>query len=319
MRDSRIGNISSFAPVIIPTLCRYEHFRRCVESLSKCTHADKTELIIGLDYPAEPKHDYGYHKILEYLDSGRIDGFKNVVVFKTDVNLGVNENYKRIKEYAFSKYDRLIASEDDNEFSPAFLDYINSGLDRFEDDSSVMAICGYNYPIDMGGMDNSAYKSQKFSAWGVAYWREKSDFYVNTVHTEEYARAIFRSPFKFCRILFKNPRLLAGIRSMLKENVLWGDVMHEASHILEHQYAIFPRISLVRNWGHDGSGVNCDGEDNSLFIIQPISDRHFFDWPEHVNIAGKTIRKRLNEYYGVTFGAMTKKLIVHIFKQARNV
>ena len=318
MTNHHRENISSFAPVVIPTLCRYEHFKRCVESLSRCIHADKTELIIGLDYPSDPKHESGYRKILQYLDSG-IKGFKDVVVLKTDVNIGVGENYKRIREYAFSKYDRLIVSEDDNEFSPAFLDYINTGLDRFEEDVSVMAICGYNYPIDMDGMEDSAYKSQKFSAWGVAYWRKKFDVYINTVYTEEYARSVFLSPFKFCKIFFKNPLLLVGIRSMLKKNALWGDVMREVSHILEHQYAIFPRISLVRNWGHDGSGVNCDVGDNNLFVLQPISDKCFFDWPESVNVANKIIRRRLNIYYGITFRAITKKLMFRILKQIRNV
>lgn len=43
--------VDNFAPVIIPTLCRYEHFKECLESLSRCTWAEKTEVYIGLDYP----------------------------------------------------------------------------------------------------------------------------------------------------------------------------------------------------------------------------------------------------------------------------
>lgn len=43
--------ITHYAPVIIPTLNRYVHLKRCVDSLAKCTHAPDTELIIGLDYP----------------------------------------------------------------------------------------------------------------------------------------------------------------------------------------------------------------------------------------------------------------------------
>lgn len=31
-----------FTPVIIPTLNRYEHFRKCLESLEACTGAEKT-------------------------------------------------------------------------------------------------------------------------------------------------------------------------------------------------------------------------------------------------------------------------------------
>ena len=44
--------VNNLAPVIIPTLCRYDHFKRLMESLNKCTWADKTDVYIGLDYPA---------------------------------------------------------------------------------------------------------------------------------------------------------------------------------------------------------------------------------------------------------------------------
>ena len=41
----------NYAPVIIPTLSRFEHFKRCWESLENCTGADKTEVFVALDYP----------------------------------------------------------------------------------------------------------------------------------------------------------------------------------------------------------------------------------------------------------------------------
>ena len=50
-------------PVYIPTLNRYEHFRNCVESLARCTHADKIELVVGLDYPPSEKYVEGWKKI----------------------------------------------------------------------------------------------------------------------------------------------------------------------------------------------------------------------------------------------------------------
>ena len=51
--------IREYAPILIPTLNRYEHFKRCVESLAKCTHAEKTELVIGLDYPPSERYQKG--------------------------------------------------------------------------------------------------------------------------------------------------------------------------------------------------------------------------------------------------------------------
>ena len=71
---------SPYAPVLIPTLCRYEHFKRCIESLSACTGAEHTDVYIGLDYPAKESHRAGYEQIKNFtlmpepftLDKGEI-------------------------------------------------------------------------------------------------------------------------------------------------------------------------------------------------------------------------------------------------------
>lgn len=51
-----------YTPIMIPTLCRYEHFRRCLESLQRRTHANETDVYVGLDYPAKESHWDGYKK-----------------------------------------------------------------------------------------------------------------------------------------------------------------------------------------------------------------------------------------------------------------
>ena len=73
----------NLAPVTIPTLCRYEHFKRCIESLSRCTLADKTEVYVALDYPAKESHWDGYNKIKDYLLSHKEDnlGFKKLKAY----------------------------------------------------------------------------------------------------------------------------------------------------------------------------------------------------------------------------------------------
>ena len=35
---------------------RFEKFKKCIESLTNCTDADKTEIFIGVDYPAKDEH-----------------------------------------------------------------------------------------------------------------------------------------------------------------------------------------------------------------------------------------------------------------------
>ena len=110
--------LNNFAPVLIPTLSRFEHFKRCVESLSNCTYAEKTDLFIALDYPFDNTHWEGYNKIVRFIPE--IKGFNNVIVQKRNTNYGAKKKLYDARNQVFEKYDRLIVSEDDNEFSPNF-------------------------------------------------------------------------------------------------------------------------------------------------------------------------------------------------------
>ena len=111
----------NYYPVIIITLNRYKHFRRCVETLAMNTHADQTELVIGLDYPPNEKYVEGYHQIKVFVP--QISGFRKVTVFERSENLGPDQNYADLLNYCYNHYDAAIFTEDDNEFSPCFLDF----------------------------------------------------------------------------------------------------------------------------------------------------------------------------------------------------
>lgn len=61
-----------YAPVLIPTLNRYDHLRRCLESLSRCSWAEYTDVFVALDYPPEQnreKYEDGWRQNRAYLRS----------------------------------------------------------------------------------------------------------------------------------------------------------------------------------------------------------------------------------------------------------
>lgn len=137
--------IKEFAPVIIPTLCRYEHFKNCMESLAKCTWADHTEVYVAIDFPAKEQHWEGYDKINAYLDNCRLP-FKKVHVIKRERNYGISNrinNYTELKREVRQKHDFWIFTEDDNIFAPSFLDFMNKAFVRYWDDEKIVNICGY--------------------------------------------------------------------------------------------------------------------------------------------------------------------------------
>lgn len=73
-----------YAPIYIPTLCRYEHFKQCIESLAQCEGASETEVYVALDYPAKESHLEGYEKIKTYLETAGNMTFKKLHVHKRE-------------------------------------------------------------------------------------------------------------------------------------------------------------------------------------------------------------------------------------------
>ena len=265
-------HIKTYAPIIIPTLNRYEHFRRCVESLAQCTGADKTEIIIGIDYPPSDKYVDGWKMINDYLS--KITGFKKVTIFRRNQNFGSVNNSRDLEEYACHKFGRFIFTEDDNEFSPNFLEYINWGLEEFKDDNSIFAICGFK-KIETDDIKNNVYKLNTiFSAWGYGSWADRSEKFYH-YHDHEYIRRILKESSIFDAFSPKVGKL-SSLTYQLANKTFFGDVIVGLLPKNE-KWCIFPSVNKVRNWGWDGSGEH--GGSSELiekYSSMPIDkDEHF--------------------------------------------
>ncbi len=257
-----------YAPVIIPTLNRYKHLKECIESLAKNTGAKHTDLIISLDYPKTESHWQGYRKVQKYLHSG-IQGFQSVKIFEQNVNLGAFGNWCFLKKYVRENYDRYIVTEDDNVFSLNFLDFINKGLERYEKDDNITAVCAAGPRLQ--GRDalknrNTITKSHWFSGYGYGTWVGKSFVDQDWLDVEElfsmsenitYVNKIYQADdglfLAFVSFLFAKE----GIYRPQKGKIYNFDTIMKMKSIYENKYAIFPTTTLVVNNGYDGTGVNC--------------------------------------------------------------
>lgn len=296
-----------FSPVIIPTLNRYNHLRRCVESLARCTHAKETELIIGLDYPPSEKYEEGWEMICDYLPT--ITGFKKVTILKRDHNLGAFENMNSLFEYVEKYSDRCIFTEDDNEFSPNFLEFINKGLDKYKDNPEVLSISGYNYPINMEGYDKNIYASFHFSAWGCGFWKDKR----LTLTSKELLKFVF-IPTHFVKLLFKSPEHIISLLYMVSKNMVHSDACYEIFSCVNNKVSIFPSISKVRNWGHDGSGEHGEVNPNEdLCYNQTIDMDSTFDYNEISLVDFKW--QPLKDYFHTPFSWYFKKIFQKIINK----
>jgi len=272
-----------YAPVVIPTLNRFEHFTRCFESLEKCTGAEFTDVHIGLDYPPSEKYVEGWGKIDNYLkEKEKNNGFKTLMVYRRETNyfFSGKGNGKSIIEELLKKNDRYIFSEDDNIFSPNFLEFINKGLEKYKDDPTVLAICGYSHLFKNIKRKGNFYRQNVyFSAWGYGITKDKYEKLTKSISKQYFVRKLF-SPLSLYRIIKSGPRNFKNfIIACSGYNGRLTDVIISLFMSLEHMDVTMPNVSLVRNMGFDGTGVHCQGYDYTNIIeSQEIQNEIGFEY-----------------------------------------
>ena len=312
----RTNRFEVYAPVVIPTLCRFEHLKRCVDSLRRCTGAEFTDLYLGLDYPTKESHWEGYRLICDYLDT--IEGFHKVIVIKRDRNFGPEKNTKALKELVSESYDRCIISEDDNEFSPNCLEYMNEALERFKDNPDVLRICGSrmswgaDFQEIMKGYGYNVFPAKDYNASGFGIWFDKE---IVVPFTKMSVLKSWKLTFK----AFQKGYCTAISRMMFqldKESQL-PDLCLRLYCGFNDKYCVFPALSKVKNWGYDGTGVNSDNNLSLIYGQELDSNDTFYmddieikDYPQVVQYV-----KRM---YGGRFTTHLSVLMRYLFYRLTN-
>lgn len=265
-------------------MCRYQHLVRLIESLKVNTWAKYTDVYIGLDYPSSLKYKEGYERICKYLNQD-FSEFRSFIVIKHKENLGSFANMKFLRNIVFEKYDRFIRTDDDAEFSPNFIEYMDKCLMEYEADPDVIAVSGYSYPISWKVSEGANVLKENFICpmWGTGFWKDK--FYK--IHKDIKDGCLKNSVNKvFKDGLYKKMLNASKIEYMdLCTPYIEGenlstfvtDISMRMYSVIKNKYVVMPIISKVRNWGFDGSGEYCSKSDNYSFDLQKIDTSSGFD------------------------------------------
>ena len=317
-------------PVLIVTLNRYEHFERCLRSLEKNSLAKDTEIFIGIDYPFKEEHWDGYRKICNLLERNTFD-FKKVTVLKHKKNVGVEKNHYLTRDLLYKKYDSYIFSEDDNEFSSDYLEYMNKVMSKYRNDENILAVSGYSYPVNTEGLENGVLFSLDtyFSAFGYGIWKQKDELMCKTINMSTFMTYYSdRRKMKELRRRSTNQycNFVKGMVEYIPELIKNGevkkiDLSYGLYMFFNHKKMIFPLVSKVRNTGYDGSGENCGemtGKNgtryrNYDFSSQPIDKKNHFELPETVNSVScnNLTDEKLNDFFKVGWAEKVKTVFVY--------
>jgi hypothetical protein len=247
-----INYSSQCAPIVIHTYTRLEHLKKTVSALQSNDLAHLTDLFIASDAAREKADEPVVSLVRDYIES--IRGFKSVTVIRREYNLGAHQNAALAFEEVFKVSDRLIAIEDDTIVGRGFLRYINDGLTLYSEEKSVFAICGYLYKSIRITSSSDAVLLPGFSAWGYGIWKDRFNSLPNYV---DIASEFLRSPKLFMKLMLNRPDLIFGVWGVANRSLVAADLVFLLDMIKRNKKCLFPKNSLVRNIGNDGSGLNC--------------------------------------------------------------
>ncbi|MDH3980405.1 MAG: glycosyltransferase [Gammaproteobacteria bacterium] len=254
------------APVALFVFNRPEHTRRTIQSLLENDCSAQTPLVIFSDGARSEKDVPMVESVREYIRG--IDGFRDVRIVEQAENRGLAESVIAGVTEVINHHGRVIVLEDDMETSPFFLDYMNRALEKYRDNNNVYCIHGYAFPADMSDVNTETFFLGGAECWGWATWKRAWDNFcpdamqlISVLRSQGMDKAFdYDGSFPYMRMLKRQSR--GRIDS-------WA-IRWRASAFVRQGLTLWPKVSLVRNFGMDGSGVHCD---NTSFFDVALADR----------------------------------------------
>jgi len=249
----------NLAPIVLFVYNRLWHTKQTIEALQKNEFAKETELFIYADGVKEKVSKDDIKKVEEvrsYIKT--ITGFKKVVITERNENYGLAENIIFGVTEIINKFGKIIVLEDDIVTSPFFLQYMNNALNFYENESKVMTISAYSYPINSENLPET-YLLRPSACWGWATWENSWKFFNNDIDNtiKKFSKKDIYTFDADGTAKFWE-QVIANKKGRLKT---WA-IFWSASMFVQNGLTLFPKFSYTNNIGHDNSGENCDTNNN---------------------------------------------------------
>jgi hypothetical protein len=191
------------------------------------------------------------------------------------------------------QYGTVIVVEDDLQFSPYFLSYMNEALDRYASDSRVYSVGGYSPPLRMPeNYAADSYLSFRCCTWGWATWRdrwEKVDWEIS-----DYV-SFANSPSQIARFNRGGDDMSHLLKLQMSGKISSWGIRWDYAHFENEAYCFRPTRSIVGNTGNDGSGIHC-GETNKYDVVINMQPSFSFPEPGRLSINDE-INRRFASFY----------------------
>ena len=243
---------NQLSPIILFVYNRPEHTLRCLESLMQNVLSDKSILYIYVDKILDDSDLFSKNKWNRVNDVIKSKQWCKVVnIVYREKNYGIEKNTIEAVTEISMKYGRVIVLEDDLVLSDSFLEYMNTGLEKYKNTESVKQICGCNLfqPEDTS---DDVFFLPITSSWGWGTW---SRVWNLIDFSNKLRRLTFTESFLFDIEGTSSYSKMLTFQYKSQGRNTW-DILFWFYVFKSKGLALFPKFNLVTNTGFDGSGIH---------------------------------------------------------------
>lgn len=179
----------------------------------------------------------------------RVDWNCEILTNFSDVNMGCRRRIVSGLNWAFEQVEKAIILEDDILPDITFFRFCEEMLTRFQDDSRISMITGFNIVQDHVNTPWSYFYSRLTHIWGWATWRRSWARYDEHLSQWPAIRAAGLMPEFFQRP--EQRRFWTAIFDKMHQGTgpdTW-DYQWAYTNLIHHALAVTPRVNLIENIG----------------------------------------------------------------------
>jgi len=285
--------MTNLSPIVLFVYNRPWHTRQTLEALSKNLLADESKLYIYADGPKENATEEQLRKINDVRKLIREKKWcREVEIIEREKNMGLANSVIAGVTEIVNRFGKIVVLEDDLVTSPGFLKYMNEALRIYENEVEVMHISGYMYPVKDRLPDTFFLITT--SIWGWGTWKRAWKFFNDDA--KKLLEDIYTSQ-RMEEFTFNNSISVDGMlhQKAIGLNESW-DACWYANVFLFNGFCLHPYKSLVRNIGHDETGVHCKKSWlSNIYNKQEIADNIKVE-PIEI-IESKKAREAVRKFY----------------------
>lgn len=286
-----------YAPIAVFAFNRPKHLEQTLYSLSKNYGAENSELYIFIDGP-KTETDIKMISECNSIALSYEKQFRKLYIETNSVNLGLANSIIGGISKLLKLNNNLIIIEDDLVTSEYFLDFMNRGLAKYENNLNVASIHGFVLPFKR--RLTSPFFLRGADCWGWATWSNRWELFISNgtrLLDELEAQKLtyefdLNGAYPFTQMLRDQ---------ILGKNNSWAIRWH-ASMFLLNKLTLYPSETYVNNIGFDGSGTHTGNTNVYYSALSRIQQQ----LPEVVEENLKAKNEIQNWYLNVYFGKKAK-------------